>query len=219
MADAKKNKDTAPRSKKTEPKKPIKKATSTESHGAVTEKIGAKMGRPTSYREEYVEQVYKLCLLGADDGDLAEFFEVSESTINNWKIAHPDFLESMKKGKVVADAEVAGALYRRAIGYSHPDEHISNYQGEVTVTPITKHIAPDVAAAFIWLKNRQPKKWRDKIEVKQEVDVNIFPPKEVLDEIYANALKVAAEREKFLAGRRERLGIVIDAEVAQDGGE
>ena len=35
-------------------------------------------------------------------------------------------------------------------------EHIVHY---------TEHFPPDTAAAFIWLKNRQPHRWRDKKEV------------------------------------------------------
>jgi hypothetical protein len=31
-------------------------------------------GRPTKYKEEYNEQAYKLCLLGATDKELADFF-------------------------------------------------------------------------------------------------------------------------------------------------
>lgn len=121
-------------------------------------------GRPTDYREEFNEQAEKLCKLGATDKELADFFEVTEQTINNWKEAHPKFFESIKQGKTIADAEVAEKLYRRAIGYSHPDTHVSNYQGEVTLTPLIKHYAPDPAAAIFWLKNRQRGKWRDKIE-------------------------------------------------------
>ena len=78
-----------------------------------------KGGRPTEYRPEYNEQARKLCLLGATDAQLADFFGVSETTINNWKLAHPEFLESLKAGKEKADALVAHALYHRAIGYKH----------------------------------------------------------------------------------------------------
>jgi hypothetical protein len=71
-------------------------------------------GRPTLYREEYTEQALKLCRLGATDRELADFFDVSEQTINAWKDAHPEFLESLKDGKAKADAEVADKLFRRA---------------------------------------------------------------------------------------------------------
>jgi hypothetical protein len=122
------------------------------------------MARPTKYQDAYAEQARKLCLLGATDKELAEFFEVEESTLNNWKHAHPEFMESIKRGKMQADADVADRLYQRAMGYEHPDVHLSNYQGMVTETPVRKVYAPDPVAAIFWLKNRQRTKWRDKVE-------------------------------------------------------
>ena len=118
-------------------------------------------GRPSKFDEKFCVQAKKLCMLGATDVELAEFFEVSETTINTWKKEHPKFLLSIKEGKQEADSEVASKLYHRAIGYEHPEVHVSNYQGEVTLTPLTKHYAPDPTAAIFWLKNRQPAKWRD----------------------------------------------------------
>ena len=130
-------------------------------------KKAKKVGRPTKYKSEFCENAYKLCLLSAIDKDLADFFETSEVTINAWKKAHPEFLKSIKKGKIQADANVAEKLYQRACGYSHPDVHISNYQGDITVTDITKHYPPDTGAAFIWLKNRAG--WKDKNETEIKV--------------------------------------------------
>lgn len=172
------------------------------------------VGRPTLFRDDYVEQAYKLCLLGATDAELADFFEVSERTINTWKEDYPEFLQSLKAGKASADAAVAESLYKRALGYSHPDVHISNFQGMITVTDIVKHYPPDTGAAFIWLKNRQPHKWKDKVEVKEDINLNIFPPKEVLQELFESSLKRSTEKAAMLTNRRERLGIVI--EVGQD---
>ena len=56
-------------------------------------------GRPTKYRDELPAQAKKLCRLGATDAEMAEFFEVSESTINEWKLAYDEFSESIKKGQ------------------------------------------------------------------------------------------------------------------------
>ncbi len=123
-------------------------------------------GRPTDYNPEKMpKQANKACLLGATDKELADFFEVCEATINNWKKDHPEFLESIRKGKEIADAKVAKSLYERANGYSHPEVHISNYQGTITQTDLTKHYPPETTAAIFWLKNRQPSKWRDRKEV------------------------------------------------------
>jgi len=123
-------------------------------------------GRPDKYDVKYNEQVFKLCLLGATDKQIADFFGVCEKTINNWKKKEPEFLQSLKKGKMQADAEIASALYHRAKGYSHPEDKIFNDNGSSLIVPTTKHYPPDTGAAFIWLKNRAG--WKDK----QEVDMN-----------------------------------------------
>lgn len=122
-------------------------------------------GRPSKYKSEYNEQAYKLCLLGHTDAELGTFFGVDERTINNWKQEHEEFFQSIKKGKEIADGDVASSLYQRAIGYSHPDTHFSSYEGQVTATPTTKHYPPDTAAAIFWLKNRQRAKWRDNVDL------------------------------------------------------
>ena len=145
--------------------------------------IKAKEGRPTDYKPEYVEQVYKLCLLGATDKEIADFFNVCTSTLANWKNIHPEFMDSLKKSKLLADGDVAESLYNRALGYSHPDEHISNFQGEITKTKITKHYAPDPTSAIFWLKNRQPNKWRDKQVVNISLDEEFAKDESMLDKL------------------------------------
>ncbi len=122
-------------------------------------------GAPTKYKSEYALQGYKYCLLGATDADLATMFEVDEATINRWKKAHKEFCESIKKGKDIADANVADRLYQRALGYEHKEDYITQYQGMPVIIPTVKHYAPDPTAAIFWLKNRRPKSWRDKQEV------------------------------------------------------
>lgn len=122
------------------------------------------MARPTRYKAEYAEQALKLCRLGATDAELADFFGIAESTLNNWKNAHEAFMESIKTGKMLSDAEVADKLYHRATGYEHPEDDIRVVNGEIVITPTIKRYPPDTGAAIFWLKNRQSKKWRDKQE-------------------------------------------------------
>ncbi len=133
-------------------------------------------GRPTEYKPEYCVQVEKLCKLGATDKEIADFFEVTEQTINNWKSEHDEFFESIKKGKTLADANVADRLYQRAMGYTHDAVKIFPSGGEVEdsegnkvkgplIVPYQEHYPPDTVAAIFWLKNRQKDKWRDKQEI------------------------------------------------------
>lgn len=103
-------------------------------------------------------------LAGLHHAELADFFEVSESTINKWKLDYPEFSESIKKGKAVADAEVSDRLYQRAMGFVAPDIDIRVIENRIVETPLEKYYPPDTTAAIFWLKNRQKDKWRDKVD-------------------------------------------------------
>ena len=141
-------------------------------------------GRPTKYKPEYAELAYKFCLLGATDADLARFFEVEEKTVNNWKEEYPEFLQSIKRGKEQADAEIAQKLYHRAKGYEHEEDKIFQYEGEPVIVPTTKHYPPDPTSMIFWLKNRQPQKWRDRQEVEHtgKLEYEIVLPEELGEE-------------------------------------
>ena len=171
----------------------------------------APRGRPTAYRAEYAEQAGRLALLGQTDAEMAAFFEVSEATFHRWKHAHRDFCESIKRGKVGADVRVAESLYRRALGYSHPDVHVSNYQGEVTLTNIVKHYPPDTTAGIFWLKNRQPDKWRDRIEHQADIAVSMASPAE-LQNLFVGRMAEARERQRKVLLERG----LVDPDTLQD---
>lgn len=121
------------------------------------------MARPSKYKPEFAEQALKLCRLGATDKELADFFEVSESTLNLWKQEHVAFSESLKGGKAAADAEVADKLFKRATGYEHAAVKIvaDANTGMEHVVHYTKRYPPDTTAGIFWLKNRRPDLWRD----------------------------------------------------------
>lgn len=103
-----------------------------------------------------------MTLLGATDKELAKAFDTTEQTINAWKKTQPEFLESLKRGKEQADAEIADKLFQRAKGYEHDDIYITQYQGRIVKERIIKYYPPDTTAAIFWLKNRQPDLWRDR---------------------------------------------------------
>ena len=127
-------------------------------------------GRKTSFKQEYIQLAENYALLGATDAEIAEFFSVSEQTLNSWKKKFPQFLESLKKGKSAGDSNVASKLYNRAIGYDCKATKIVTYEGKVTdQVEYVEHYPPDTTAAIFWLKNRQPGKWRDKKEVENQV--------------------------------------------------
>lgn len=121
--------------------------------------------RPTKYNADLNETVEKFCKLGATNEQIADFLGVCTASVKNWLVKEPEFLASVKRGREFADANVANALYQRAIGYSHTEEKVFQYEGTPIKVETIKHYPPDTAAAFIWLRNRQPKLWKQQPEV------------------------------------------------------
>lgn len=134
--------------------------------------MGGDIGRPTDYLPEYNQQAYKLALLGATDKEIADFFDVCEDTITNWKERYPDFFVSIKDGKTKADYTVAHKLYDKAIGAewveeqafklkeSHYDDNGKIIQEEkVKIVQVKRAAPPDTKAIELWLRNRSAK-WK-----------------------------------------------------------
>lgn len=125
------------------------------------------LGRPSKFQDRYIEEAYRLALLGATDKEMASFWEITEQTLNNWKTTHPSFFESLTRGKVEADTEVAQSLFKRANGYVNKNAvkiFMPAGAESPVYAPFTEHYPPDVTAAIFWLKNRQRTKWRDRID-------------------------------------------------------
>lgn len=132
----------------------------------------AKRGRPKKIDGLDFELVFRLAELGLTDRQIAHALDLCEKTINNYKKENPDFLQSIKNGKALADAKVEKSLYLRACGYEHPEDKFFQHEGKIITVPTIKHYPPDTAAAFIWLKNRKAAEWKDKSEV--EVKSPVF---------------------------------------------
>jgi len=138
-------------------------------------------GRPSKYGSISLEQVETAGRLGGTNEEIAILLGINVSTLLRYKKI-PEFCTILKKGKVEADNRVVLSLYQRAMGYNfteetqelmnipdpnHPGQRLSLQQMVVTKR-VTKHIPPDVAATFIWLKNRRPEEWRDVHEFKAQ---------------------------------------------------
>ncbi len=123
-------------------------------------------GRESSYQPQYADQARKLCLLGYTDAELAAFFGIAESTLNRWKHDHPGFWESINAGKVIADAQVADSLFRRATGEEIiVEKAIKNADGSYEAMRLKQFVPGDVTAQRLWLLNRRKSDWRDKQDI------------------------------------------------------
>ena len=118
-------------------------------------------GRPPKYEKLYAELAFNFCSLGASDKDLAKIIGVSKSTINRWK-KKPDFWDSLRRGKMLACAEVASALYKRAIGYETTETRTYfNAQNEIyRIEEVTRWVHADIKAAQFILETKYPQFWK-----------------------------------------------------------
>ena len=170
------------------PRKPTKPATKT---------VG---GRPSLYRPAYAKQAHKLALLGFTDAKIANFFEVTEQTVNNWKHDHPEFFESLKSGKEDADARIAAALYHSALGGGTITEMREELDagGNAITKKTVKELPANVTAQIFWLKNRQPHAWREKVVVEETPPETIaqtaFKYMEIMERARARQRQVLIDR-------------------------
>lgn len=154
---------------------------------------GTHVGRKGHYHSDINHQAYLLALLGARDADLAEFWDVAQSTVDYWKEHREGFRDALHRGKRDADARVAKALLDRALGYSVTERETTtrtDAKGNIYTSEKTtvKHITPDVTAQIFWLCNRWPSLWHNvnRTEVQGNVDVTMHSDKIDLDGLSAD---------------------------------
>lgn len=131
------------------------------------------------------------------------------------------------KSKDLADFDEEGGIGFNPLKPPHPECPDCGGDGRArTVLMDTRNLSPQAAMLYAGAKETKfgvevtmhsKADAMDKVfrhlglyEKEIPVNLNVFPPKEVLDAIYAKSLKEAAEMEKMLIGRRERLGIVFE---------
>lgn len=148
-------------------------------------KTAAKFREVLAERTDFYEQVRNYVLLGATEYELAEFFGVSRDAWLSWAFHSQAIRDAVEQGGIMADARVAHALYKRAVGYEYKRQRlvIGKKDGHATVHDLIEHVPGDVMAQKIWLVNRS-KKWTDKqqhehggsVEVDHELTVNFIVP-------------------------------------------
>ena len=123
-------------------------------------------GRHTAYLESYDDIAFDLTIIGAIDDELAEAFNVSVTTLNNWKKQYPNFTAKIRAGKLRADAQVGRSLFDRALGVKVEEsrQYLDEEKKPQTLTT-TKELPGDVAAIKFFLKNRRPDQFKENIGV------------------------------------------------------
>jgi len=129
---------------------------------------------PSKYNESRLRLVYYLALLGATDAQIAEAMEVDVNTIDLWKRTHPEFLEELSRGKLLADMRVAKGLFLNCQDRYVEEEEVHIVKGVTKKIKVKKFIQGDKWAQVRWLSIRQRGNWSDtqKVEI-TNTNINI----------------------------------------------
>lgn len=129
----------------------------------------SKAGRPTKRTPSRVAKILELSNRKTDE-EVAKIIGVNPSTIFRWKKLDLEFCMAVNQMKQEANEMVVGSLFKSAVGYDY-EESTETKEGTFTHT---KHAKPDVRAIQFWLKNRQPKRWKDRVELTHEAGTSLL---------------------------------------------
>jgi hypothetical protein len=184
-------------------------------------------GRPTSFRPEFVDQARQLCQLGATDVEVARFFKVHPCTIYEWRATIPEFSEALRIGKSLADERMKRSLYQRGIGYDYDYKSIKTEERVVGKTlklvkrtTSIEHLPGDVGAQKLWLINRCPKEFREKVDVSHEIGPEMTAS-QALDDLIAllieHGVQIAPPPGQTIEGEAETIGVARIAGPHEQG--
>lgn len=148
----------------------------------------ATIGAPEKYDPKFIPIAKALAAKGFIDIEICEVLGVSKATFINWKNRHPEFDQAVDEGKASIDTRVQNAMLQRALGYDYKSEKIvvlnrgHNDGSYYERVPITVHMPPDPGTCFNWLKNRDPEKWKDRVETNHSGSIEFkVIPDEIVD--------------------------------------
>ena len=142
-------------------------------------------GRRSLYKPEYAEEVRKLCaVMHATDLMLAEWFGVSERTINEWKARYVEFFAALRAGKDVTDDLVERSTVQHIVGYHVLTEKVlqkggATHRGKIT---IREWVKGDPNAGLKWLAARRPDIYREQKDVTLKSDEAFLKALELMNE-------------------------------------
>ena len=154
-----------------------------------------KRGRKSGFNEKAKETILRLIKEGKTEEQIAEVIGVCAKTLANWKGKHPELLHAVREARLIADEVVEASLFRRAVGYSHPEQKVFNCEGQIITHEIVKHHPPDTQAAMFWLRNRQPERWKEKTEGDVTVNNNVNVEKLTDEQLNARIAEKLAKQE------------------------
>ena len=122
------------------------------------------IGRPSLKTEERLVKLLELSRQPKTNQQIAEIIGVDPTTVGRWLKQDLELCMAVREFKQEADEMVVASLYKTAVGFEYQEQT----ETDKGVYTNLKYSKPDVRAQQFWLKNRQPKQWKDRVELVHE---------------------------------------------------
>src|SRR5262249_45489195 len=149
-------------------------------------------GQPTKYNADWMPRLAKfMCERGAIQSELADAFNASTRTIQNWLNRHKELHDAVQINADVFNPRVERALAERAIGFFVTlREEYTDEKGHV-VPAQRQYYPPDPTSMIFFLKNRMRDRYRDTHNV--DTTVRLKSSDELRIEIHKEILELQAQ--------------------------
>ena len=122
-------------------------------------------GAQTKFDDSLVPVIKKLFLVGKTNLEVAWMLDICEKTLYNWCQKNTELLLAIKESKKSATDQVENAVFQSALGYVGKETKVFiTKDGKIKTKTILKEYAPNVPAGQYFLNNRDPEKWKTKVE-------------------------------------------------------
>jgi len=168
------------------------------------------MGRRSKYYiiQENIEKIKEWARAGFTNEEIYKSLKLSKDTFYQYLKKYPDFSDTLKNEKSIADYVAVQSLYKRVTGYEYTEEHteyITDDKGKKilgvkSLKKVKKQIAPDVTAQIFWLCNRKRDIWKrmnDFDKINSETDIPKVPEfDDMTDEELTKYIENAKDKDK-----------------------
>jgi transcriptional regulator with XRE-family HTH domain len=141
-------------------------------------------GAPSKFDQDMVEITTQMVAAGKTLDHIAKAVGVSKRTLERWLQSNKDFRRAVIEGRSLADELVEMSLYEMANGYTVEEEKVFMHEGKMVKAKIERKLPPDFRSISLWLRNRQPSKWRDKTETDLTSSDGTMTPAPAVVQIY-----------------------------------
>jgi len=145
---------------------------------------------------------------GLTNAEIADILGVKRDALEGWYEEYPEIEDALKGGKQNAVAAVVAALFKSAIGFSHPETKFFAYQGSIIEKETEKQYAPNQRSIEYFLQNQDPASWKSiqHIDLKSDGESVIPKPQRPLAGMSAEDLQELMKAAMIVENARRAAG-------------